>query len=389
MWLLIFIFLLITVVIAWCFFLYFILLWFIGLFQSKKTLEIPSSLPTVALIVPCYNEEKQIIAKLENIRSLKYPENLLEVIFVDGGSSDKTVDLLSKAIREGEPCRIEQCDQPGKINQLNYGLAHSKGNIIVNTDVDTLLSAEALIWVAAEFSISEDVLVVGAYSRPADTIEIEKYYWSAQNKGRFIESDAMSSSIVIAPCYAFRRKLLNAFPADVVADDVYVAFLSHADGGKTVYSRKAVALETRSPKSYAEFLPHKFRKSNAFIRESLRFLYLLPEMNFLYKIMFLTRLAQQLLLPWALLFWFLIAGTLLTMSRFDIVLFILVLFSILFIFTNRIFSWLKLPEDDHKLSLLVMVKGYLLTLIIMLATGISYPFFKQGSVYSRLKDNPQ
>ena len=145
MWLLIFIFLLITVVIAWCFFLYFILLWFIGLFQSKKTLEIPSSLPTVALIVPCYNEEKQIIAKLENIRSLKYPENLLEVIFVDGGSSDKTVDLLSKAIREGEPCRIEQCDQPGKINQLNYGLAHSKGNIIVNTDVDTLLSAEALI----------------------------------------------------------------------------------------------------------------------------------------------------------------------------------------------------------------------------------------------------
>ena len=389
MWLLIFIFILITVVIAWCFFLYFILLWFIGLFQSKKTLEIPSLLPTVALIVPCYNEEKQIIAKLENIRSLKYPENLLEVIFVDGGSSDKTVDLLSKAIREGEPCRIEQCDQPGKINQLNYGLAHSKGNIIVNTDVDTLLSAEALIWLAAEFSISEDVLVVGAYSRPADTIEIEKYYWSAQNKGRFIESDAMSSSIVIAPCYAFRRKLLNAFPADVVADDVYVAFLSHADGGKTVYSRKAVALETRSPKSYAEFLPHKFRKSNAFIRESLRFLYLLPEMNFLYKIMFLTRLAQQLLLPWALLFWFLIAGTLLTMSRFDIVLFILVLFSILFIFTNRIFSWLKLPEEDHKLSLLVMVKGYLLTLIIMLATGISYPFFKQGSVYSRLKDNPQ
>src|SRR3989338_1322653 len=389
MWLLIFIFILITVVIAWCFFLYFILLWFIGLFQSKKTLEIPSLLPTVALIVPCYNEEKQIIAKLENIRSLKYPENLLEVIFVDGGSSDKTVDLLSKAIREGEPCRIEQCDQPGKINQLNYGLAHSKGNIIVNTDVDTLLSAEALIWVAAEFSISEDVLVVGAYSRPADTIEIEKYYWSAQNKGRFIESDAMSSSIVIAPCYAFRRKLLNAFPADVVADDVYVAFLSHADGGKTVYSRKAVALETRSPKSYAEFLPHKFRKSNAFIRESLRFIYLLPEMNFLYKIMFLTRLAQQLLLPWALLFWFLIAGTLLTMSRFDIVLFILVLFSILFIFTNRIFSWLKLPEEDHKLSLLVMVKGYLLTLIIMLATGISYPFFKQGSLYSRLKDNPQ
>ena len=389
MWLLIFIFILITVVIAWCFFLYFILLWFIGLFQSKKTLEIPSLLPTVALIVPCYNEEKQIIAKLENIRSLKYPENLLEVIFVDGGSSDKTVDLLSKAIREGEPCRIEQCDQPGKINQLNYGLAHSKGNIIVNTDVDTLLSAEALIWLAAEFSISEDVLVVGAYSRPADTIEIEKYYWSAQNKGRFIESDAMSSSIVIAPCYAFRRKLLNAFPADVVADDIYVAFLSHAYGGKTVYSRKAVALETRSPKSYAEFLPHKFRKSNAFIRESLRFLYLLPEMNFLYKIMFLTRLAQQLLLPWALLFWFLIAGTLLTMSRFDIVLFILVLFSILFIFTNRIFSWLKLPEEDHKLSLLVMVKGYLLTLIIMLATGISYPFFKQGSVYSRLKDNPQ
>ena len=388
MWLLLFLFFITTFIIGWFFFGYFILIWCIGLLRKKKDPEIPSALPVISLVVPCLNEEKQIIAKLDNVRALSYPRELLEVVFVDGGSSDRTVESLSAALKEGEPYRIVKYPSSGKISQLNYILPQLKGEIIVNTDVDALLSADALMWIAAEFSSGEDILVVGAYSMPVDTIiEIERYYWSSQNKGRLLETDAMSSSIVVAPCYAFRKALLGAFPEDVVADDIYVAFLAHARGGRVIYSRKATATETRGPKGYEEFLPHKFRKSNAFLRESLRFLYLLPEMNLFCKMMFIARVSQQLILPWALLFWFMLAGALLTMFRFDMVIFALILLLGLFAITSNIFSSIKLIDGRQRQSIFVAINGYFLTLFIMLATGLSYPFFKQGSNYARIKDD--
>lgn len=360
-------------------------MFFMGLFRKKNIPELPSFFPAVSLIIPCFNEEKDILSKLDNVRSLDYPRDRLEVFFVDGGSSDNTIGLLSKEMRENESYTIVKSTVVGKVRQLNYLLPRLKGEIIVNTDVDARLSADTLKWIVAEFNTDSDVSVVGAYCSPVNAIEVERYYWSAQNKGRFLENDAMSSSIVIAQCYAFRQGFLRGFPEDVIADDIYIAFLAHAQGGRVIYSRRAMARETRCPQSYADFLPHKFRKSNAFLRESLRFLYLLPTMNSFCKMMFITRVAQQLLLPWALFFWFLMSGVFLTMFRYDIVVLALVLLVILFIITSRIFSWVRLPDGNRKYSFFTIVRGYCLTFTVMLTAGISYPFFRQGCVYSRLK----
>jgi len=83
----------------------------------------------------------------------------------------------------------------------------------------------------------------------------------------------------------------------------------------------------------------------------------------------------------------LIAGVLLTMFRFDIVILDTVFLAILFITTNRIFKWIELPDGKHKYSIFTVIRGYILTNIIMLSTGLSYPFFRQGSVYKRINDN--
>lgn len=384
MWLLEFLFFAMTLLLGWTLFGYLLLIWFVGLFRRRETPVFPTSWPMISVVVPCYNEEGQIIAKMKDIRGLDYPQDRLEVVFADGGSSDRTSELLIAAIGQDEPFRVVRCPRSGKINQLNYVLPQLRGEVIVNTDADARLSPDALKWIAAEFATEPNVYVVGAYCRPADTIEVEKYYWDAQNKGRFLESDAQTSSIVIAQCYAFRRELLNAFPEDVVADDIYVAFLANTLGFRTVYSHHAMAVETRGPNSYAEFLPHKFRKSNAFLRESLRFLYRLPEMSPFCKVMLITRIAQQLLLPWALLWWIVIAGVLVTLFRFDIVALAAAFLVIFLILTSNIFNRVKLPDGPRRYSLITVIKGYILTNMIMLATGLSYPFFRQGSSYARL-----
>lgn len=387
MWLLIFLSILVSLVITWTMFGYFVFLFFLGLFRRDSRLKEPAQWPSFSIIIPCLNEADTIVRKLENVRALDYPRELLEVVFADGGSEDGTVALLREALDEDEPVRVVECPRRGKIAQLNHVLPQLKGEIVVNTDVDALMCSDALRQMAREFEDNPRMGVVGAYCSPDDTLPIEFYHWDSQNKSRLLETDARSSSIVVAPCYAFRRELLDRFPDDVVADDIFIAFHAHALHYRVVYSRHARAIETRSAQGMEEFIPHKFRKSNAFLRETLRFLYLLPEMGPMCRMMLLTRIMQQLLLPWLLLFWFLLAGSLLTLFRWDIVCINTAGIVISFFLTSKIFRLTRIPEMGHcenRKSLALAIEGFCVTIMIMLVTGLTYPFVRQGSVYKRL-----
>lgn len=390
MWILILLFGLATAVLGWTAFAYPLVLWLIGLFRREQSPPTPARWPFLSLVIPCYNEREQLEAKLDDTRALDYPADRLEVVFVDGGSRDGSVEWLRRATAGDPRYRVVEAPRGGKINQLNHVLPDLKGEIVVSTDADARLEPDALRWIAAEFAVSPDVDVVGAYCRPTDqAYHIDRYYWDAQNKTRFLECRAANASIVVAPCYAYRRSLLTAFPDDVVADDLYVAFLCNARNGRVVYSRHVRAVEVRNPRDLGEFLPHKFRKSNAFLRESLRFLYCLPEMRPMVRLVFLTRIGQQLLFPWALAWWLGIAGSLLTLDpvpRYDVVAMSAGLLAALGLLVSRAFRSILLPDDDrHRHSLNTMVRGWILTTLVLLVTGLSYPFYRQDSSYARLR----
>lgn len=388
MWLLTLLFVLTNLWIGWMLFVYLHVIWFVGVFRPRKEPVFPSEWPRISVIVPCYNEQERIIDKLENLRKLDYPRDRLEIVFADGGSRDSTVSLLKEAIRDDEPIRLVACPLGGKINQINHVLPSLGGEIIVNTDVDADVAADSLQWIAGEFNINPNAWVVGAYCRPSGAIAIEEYYWQTQNKGRYLESDAGACPIAIAQCYAFRKELLEAFPEDVVADDIYVALLASTLGRDSVYSRHAAAFELRGPANVVEFLSHKLRKSNAYLRETLRFVYRLPEMSTTVRVMLLTRISQQLLLPWAMVLWLLIAGALLTLFRFDLVTFGVVFLLVLLLVSRSVFQSIKLPQESSA-SLGTILTGYILTNVILLATALSYPYLRQDSSYSRLaSDTP-
>lgn len=87
-------------------------------------------LPTIALIVPTYNEEKHI-NKL--IQSLRY-QNLNEIIVVDGGSTDDTVSIISKY-----PSIKLLHSNKGRAKQMNTGAYASKSEVLLFLHADTLL----------------------------------------------------------------------------------------------------------------------------------------------------------------------------------------------------------------------------------------------------------
>ena len=385
MWLLELILFVTTLAIVWILFGYFIYIRVVGLITPKnETCKLPDSLPALSVIVPTFNEEGNILRKLANVRGLDYPMNRLEVFFVDGGSTDNTVSLLEREIGTDRSCTVVQAPDAGKINQINHVLPFCSGEIVVSTDVDAIMDADSLKWLAAEFSSREDVWVVGAYVRPVDVPALDAYHWDEHNKGRYLETDFWNSSIVLAPCYAFRRTLMQSFPDDVVADDVYIALLASAKGYRVVLSRRAKAIETRGPQDLSQMWAHKSRKSNAYLREFLRFVYLLPQMNGRTRFIIMGRINQQLILPWALILWALLLGSMITIFRIDLVVLAVVFFFVWGGITSRIMSGMVLPDGPRHYSLQTRLTGYIFTTVVLLLTGLSYPWFGQDSCYDRL-----
>ena len=100
-------------------------------------------MPDVSIIIPTLNEERDLPRTLRLLQYLR-PEPL-EIILVDGGSTDRTLQRANAV----EPClpslRIIHCPQPGRARQMNAGAAQATGDILCFLHADTSLPDDALL----------------------------------------------------------------------------------------------------------------------------------------------------------------------------------------------------------------------------------------------------
>ncbi len=92
------------------------------------------SVPLVSVIVPCRNEGKWIAACLDSILGNDYPRQQLEVLVVDGMSSDETRSVVRR-YAASDPC-IRLLDNARQITPvaLNIGIAAARGKVILRMD---------------------------------------------------------------------------------------------------------------------------------------------------------------------------------------------------------------------------------------------------------------
>lgn len=88
----------------------------------------------VSVICPIYNEEKYISKCIDSIIDQDYPKEDLEILFVDGMSTDKTRVIVA-GYQEKYPF-IHLLDNPNKIVPfaMNIGIKAAKGEIIIRLD---------------------------------------------------------------------------------------------------------------------------------------------------------------------------------------------------------------------------------------------------------------
>lgn len=124
-------------------------------------------LPTCTVIVPAYNEGRQVLRTLRSIARSDYPIEKLQIIAIDDGSKDNTWYWIEKAARELSG-RVEAIRMPknvGKRRALCEGFKQGSGQILVTIDSDCLIEPQTLRRLVSPFHFDERIGAVGGNVR--------------------------------------------------------------------------------------------------------------------------------------------------------------------------------------------------------------------------------
>lgn len=96
------------------------------------------SRPEISLVIPVYNEEENLPVLAAEIRSALEPLGLpYEVLYVDDGSTDGSLQVLLELAREDPRTRIvRQRRNNGQSAALDAGFRHARGDVVVTLDAD-------------------------------------------------------------------------------------------------------------------------------------------------------------------------------------------------------------------------------------------------------------
>lgn len=104
--------------------------------------------PKITVITPSYNQEKFIEETIRSVLLQKYPN--LEYIIIDGGSTDKSVEIIRK-YEKYLTYWVSEKDR-GQSHAINKGFAKSSGDILCWINSDDFLKPGALEFVARSFA---------------------------------------------------------------------------------------------------------------------------------------------------------------------------------------------------------------------------------------------
>lgn len=97
---------------------------------------------TVSVIMPIYNEEQYIAGTVRSLAEQDYPAELTEWVFVDGASTDRSVEMLRKSLC-GRP-KVKILSNPARDIPagMNIGIRAAEGEFIVRMDAHTLYAPD-------------------------------------------------------------------------------------------------------------------------------------------------------------------------------------------------------------------------------------------------------
>ena len=211
-------------------------------------------LPSVTLIISAYNEENVIGEKIENALSLDYPQELLEVVIVSDGSTDRTVEIVRKAAHRGVVLRHYE-GRIGKTACLNRALPLAAGQIIVFSDANSTYGDGAIRALIRPLDDSTVGFVTGwtkYESRDGATADTLGLYSRLELLTKELESRVGSCVGADGAIFAIRRELYVPL-RDYDINDLVIPLSINQQGYRGVLQRDAICFEKDAGGTKREF----------------------------------------------------------------------------------------------------------------------------------------
>ncbi|ASJ09587.1 glycosyl transferase [Thermococcus siculi] len=252
-------------------FLYYLTLTFTGLRYNSRFIQPPippdDELPFVTIMIPARNEGMVIRETLLAMANLDYPKDRLEVLLLDDGSTDDTLERAREVASEYPFIRVVSVEGGGrgKSYVLNYGLKLAKGEVIAVYDADNRPEPDALKRLV---SMLDD-------ETPAVTGKVRTINWKKNILTRFIcmeylyfqlagqsgKSRLYGTAILPGTNFVIRKDFLEVvggWDERAMAEDLELSFRVIAEGKRIAYNPLAVTWE-QEPESWRVWFRQRVR----------------------------------------------------------------------------------------------------------------------------------
>jgi biofilm PGA synthesis N-glycosyltransferase PgaC len=208
------------------------------------------SAPAVSAVMVARNEEAVVARKIENLLTLDYPHEQLEVVVVSDGSNDRTPAILAGYARDSRVRTLMKPVSQGKAAGLNDAIKLATGEVLLFTDARQHIESGALRLLIENFADPD----VGAASgelmlgdpTSGETGKGMGLYWRIEKKIRELESASGSVVGATGAIYCARRSLLvtSPLPEGTILDDVLLPMQIVRQGSRVTFDSRARAWDS-------------------------------------------------------------------------------------------------------------------------------------------------
>jgi cellulose synthase/poly-beta-1,6-N-acetylglucosamine synthase-like glycosyltransferase len=216
--------------------------------RTRRVARDESRLPSVAIIVTAYNEEDSIGRRLENLRGLDYPPELLELVVTSDASTDRTEELA-----EAAGARVVRNPRGGKVAAQDAAVRATDAEVVAFSDANATWASDALRKLVRNLADPDIAYVCGRLQlETPDGRNQEGLYWRYELSTREAESRLGSITAGNGAIYALRR-------ADYVevdprfGHDLALPYLMVQHGRRAFYEPEALASERPTPTNETEY----------------------------------------------------------------------------------------------------------------------------------------
>lgn len=267
--------------------------------RGTRPIHYGDTLRRVSVMLAVHNGEKFLRDKLQTLRDLDYPAELVEIFVISDGSTDGT-EAIGREF-EGAGVRLLAIPRSGKPAALNRGIAEATGDILFFTDVRQKLERGALRRLVSAFDdpavgvISGELIILKGSSQEQENVSLYRRY---ENRIRSYLSRIDSIFGATGCIYAMRRELAVPIPNDVLLDDMYLPLAAFFRGYRLVFDPAARAYDF--PTALEEEFSRKVRTLAGNFQIMKAYPALLGPRNRMW-LHFMSYKFARLVLPWILI----------------------------------------------------------------------------------------